>query len=152
MAIGIPLPLKAEHDELHANLAAAIKSGGRAAEAAKIVGKLLHPHFVKEEEYAMPPLGLLVDLASGKVDESMAAVLAMTDKLDAELPRMLDEHREIVGALTALVDAAGAEGKPDVARFAEKLILHAQTEEQVMYPAAQLVGRYLKARLRATAR
>jgi hypothetical protein len=31
-----------------------------------------------------------------------------------------------------------------VARFAEKLRLHARTEEGVLYPAAILVGEYLK--------
>jgi hypothetical protein len=34
------------------------------------------------------------------------------------------------------------------AGFAEKLTLHAQTEEEVLYPAALLVGRYVKLSLR----
>jgi hypothetical protein len=33
------------------------------------------------------------------------------------------------------------------ARFAEKLMLHAKTEEEVLYPAAILVGEYLKLKL-----
>ena len=150
MAVHIPAPLKAEHEELHAELANAIRSGGRSGDAAKEVARLLHPHFVKEEEYAMPPLGLLVDLAQGRLDQRMAAVLIMTDKLESELPTMLEEHAAVVAALVVLIDAAGAERKPEVARFAEKLKLHAQTEEQVLYPAALLVGRYLKARLGRT--
>jgi hypothetical protein len=77
----------------------------------------------------------------------MSAVLAMTDRLEADLPHMLEEHAAVVAALTELANAANEEGKPDAARFAEKLILHAQTEEQVLYPAAMLVGRYLKLRL-----
>jgi len=36
---------------------------------------------------------------------------------------------------------------PEHARFAEKLMLHAQTEEEVLYPAAILVGEYLKVKL-----
>jgi hypothetical protein len=144
--IGIPAPLKEEHEELHADLVKATKSGGRTAEAAKAVAEALHPHFVKEEEYAMPPLGLLVDLAQGKLDPAMLNVLTMTDRLEAELPIMLEEHKAVVAALMKLTAAADAENKPEVARFAEKLILHAQTEEQVLYPAALLVGRYLKAR------
>lgn len=41
--------------------------------------------------------------------------------------------------------AAGkAEHKPQAERLAEELMHHAQTEEQVMYPAAMLVGEYLK--------
>ncbi|MGE5540142.1 MAG: hemerythrin domain-containing protein [Gemmatimonas sp.] len=151
MDIHIPESVRAEHHELQELLARATRAGGRTEEAAKEVARLLHAHFLKEEAYALPPLGLLGLLASGAATPGMAAVLALTDKLEAELPTMLEEHRAIVGALVALVDAAGAEGKPEVARFAEKLILHAQTEEQVMYPAALLVGRYLKAVLPANA-
>jgi hypothetical protein len=71
----------------------------------------------------------------------------MTDRLKPELGTMLAEHKEIVGALRKLVDAATAEHKPDVVHFAEKLILHAQTEEQVLYPAAILVGEFVKSKL-----
>ena len=53
--------------ELHRELKRITKEKGRVGEAAKAVGKILHPHFVKEEEYTMPPLGLLTILAEGKV-------------------------------------------------------------------------------------
>jgi hypothetical protein len=144
MTVHIPAPLKAEHDELHADLKKATGAGGRTGEAAKAVAKVLHPHFVKEEEFALPPLGLLADLARGASARDRGAVLAMTDRFEAELPEMLAEHQGIVAALEALVAAANAEGKPEAARFAEKLILHARTEEEVSYPTAILVGRYLK--------
>jgi len=49
-----------------------------------------------------------------------------------------------VAALKKLTSAAAEEKLPEPARFAEKLILHAQTEEEVLYPAAILVGEYLK--------
>lgn len=57
--LSIPYSLKVEHDELHLQLEKAINAGGKTGDAAKIVAELLHPHFKKEEEYAMPPLGLL---------------------------------------------------------------------------------------------
>ena len=71
---------------------AAIDSGGVVGDAAKAVAELLHPHFVKEEAYALPPLGLLALLAKDEVRPEMAAVLAMTDQLRSELPNMLSEH------------------------------------------------------------
>jgi hypothetical protein len=52
MKFQIPPSLKAEHEELHGELARATRAGGRTGEAAKAVAKLMHPHFVKEEEYA----------------------------------------------------------------------------------------------------
>ncbi len=60
---------------------------------------------------------------------------------------MLEEHRAIVGALQQLADVAIAEGKPEYAQLAERLKLHAQTEEEVLYPATILVGEYLKLKL-----
>jgi hypothetical protein len=143
----VPQSLRSEHEELHAQLANAAKAGGATGSAAAVVAKLLDPHFLKEEEYALPPLGLLRELAAGKVTAEMRGVVAMTDKLKEELPRMLEEHKAIVAALEQLTEAAKREGKNEHIHFAEKLMLHAQNEEQVLYPASILVGEYLKMRL-----
>ena len=48
-------------------MAKATKAGGKTGEDARAVAKGLHPHFEKEDEYRMPPLGLLPLLAEGKV-------------------------------------------------------------------------------------
>lgn len=143
----IPPPLKVEHKELHADLVRATKAGGKTAAAANAVARVLHAHFVKEEEFALPPIGLLSLLARGKVDKEMHSVLAMTDRLKAELPDMLEEHKVVVAALKKLITAAKREKKPEHAHFARKLMLHAKTEEDVLYPAAILIGEYLKLRL-----
>jgi hypothetical protein len=144
MKFKTPQPLKVEHEELHEELLKATRAGGKIGAAAKAVAKLLHPHFLKEEEYAAPPLGLLLPLAEGKVTPDMQDVLVMTEKLKAELGEMLEEHRAIVAALKKLAAVAKKEGKRGYERFADKLILHARTEEQVLYPAAILIGEYLK--------
>ena len=49
--------------------------------------------------------------------------------------------------MAKLDDAAKAENKPHIVHFAEKLMLHAQTEEQVLYPAAILVGEVVREKL-----
>ncbi|WP_256753432.1 hemerythrin domain-containing protein [Mesorhizobium sp. Mes31] len=144
MLMEIPKTLKIEHDELHAELVEATKAGGRTGQAANAVARVLHDHFVKEEQYALPPLGILKRLAHGTVQPDMAEVLQMTDRLEAELGTMLVEHESIVAELAKLKDAASAEGHPDVALFADKLMLHARTEEDVLYPTTILIGRYLK--------
>lgn len=143
----VPQSLKLEHEELHSELARATKAGGKTGEAAKAVAEVLHNHFLKEEEFALPPIGLLSALARGEVDEEMRDVLVMTERLKADLPEMLGEHQAVVAALEQLTAAAEKEKLPEHARFAEKLMLHAQTEEEVLYPAAILVGEYLKLKL-----
>jgi hypothetical protein len=149
MKSAIPPSLAKEHDELHAELAAATKLPGAVGEAARSVARLLHPHFVKEEEFALPPLGLLVPLAGGPPTQDMLSIAEMTDRLKDEMPIMLAEHQAIVAALKDFEKAGLAEHDEQAVRLAEKIINHAQTEEEVMYPAAILVGEYIKAKLRA---
>jgi hypothetical protein len=134
----VPQPLKAEHDELHAELVRATRAGGRSGDAARAVAGVLRPPFVKEEDYALPPLGLLARVARGELSGAEAAAVAMARRLNEELPRMLDEHGRIVAALDALAEAARAEGHAEHARFGEKLVLHTRTEEEVLYPATIL--------------
>ncbi|MBI2925108.1 MAG: hemerythrin domain-containing protein [Verrucomicrobia bacterium] len=129
---------------MHTELVKLLKVEGQVGDAARQVAKLLHAHFEKEEEFALPPLGLLPALASGKVTPEMNKALALTDKLKAELPAMLHEHEAVVGALKQLAAAAEETKHAEAARFAEQLNLHAQTEEQVLYPAAILVGEFVK--------
>lgn len=147
MKMIIPRPLKLEHKELHGELVQAIRTPGQIGKAAQRVAKILHPHFLKEEEYALPPIGLLKVLTKSKVSKDMKEVLVMTDKLEKDLPNMLREHKSVVAALKKLVAAAKQEKRHDIVHFAAKLMLHAKTEEEVLYPAAILIGEYVKTRL-----
>jgi hypothetical protein len=147
MKFEIPHPLKIEHEELHGILRKATKEPGDVGDSAKAVAELMHPHFLKEEEYALPPLGLLHDLAQGKVTPDMKDVLMLTDKLKAELSRMLAEHKLIVAALEKLSLTASKANKQEYVEFAEALTRHAQTEEEVSYPTAMLIGEYVRGKL-----
>jgi hypothetical protein len=147
MKFEIPEPLKREHDALHAILRRATTEPGALGESAKAVAKLMHPHFEKEEAFALPPLSLLESVAHGKVTPAMKGVLEMTDRLKLDLADMLAEHRAIVAALEAMIHAAHQAHRPEYAEFALRLIEHARTEELVSYPAALLVGEYVKEKL-----
>ena len=144
--IEIPESMRVEHREIHAALVRATEAPGRVGDAARELARILHPHFVREEEIALPPLGLLAPLARGETTPEMQAVLPMTDALRAELPRMLEEHAAIRAATMRLADVALAEGDVAVVRLAEKLALHALSEEELFYPAAVLVGDLVRAR------
>jgi hypothetical protein len=144
--IGIPESMRAEHAEIHAQLKSATMAAGGVGAAARELAAVLHPHFVREEQIALPPLGLLAPLARGEYTEAMRAVLPMTDSLRAELPRMLKEHEAIRAATLRLGEVARAAGNDAVAELAEKLALHARGEEEMFYPAAVLVGELVRAR------
>ena len=93
-----------------------------------------------------PPLGLLRLISEGKAVPEMGDALKMTEKLKADLPHMLEEHKSIVAALKVLTEASRKEKKMEYVQFADKLILHAQNEEEILYPTALLIGEYVKLR------
>ena len=144
----VPDALKGEHEVLHATLSMATREEGALGEAARRVAHLLHPHFVKEEAFALPALALLEQLARGEITPDMEQVLPLTERLERELPGMLADHRAIVGALGAFRAAAQSAGRPEYVAFADDLVRHAQTEEILQYPAAIIAGRYVRMRLR----
>ena len=143
----IPVPLKQEHEALHHQLRQATQAGGEVGELADTLAQLMHPHFVKENQIALPPLGLLAALAHGDATPEMAGVLALTDQLEAELPAMLAEHQAIVDALQRLREAGQRAGRSEIVDFTQQLMQHARIEEEVMYPAAILVGKFVRQRL-----
>ena len=146
--IEIPESIRREHEAIHSALVAATRAPGRVGTAAKALADVLHPHFVREEEIALPPLALLAPLAAGTTlpEATSSRAAEMTGALRAEIPRMLEEHvriRAAVAELRAAAEAAGAEAQVELA---DELALHARTEEEVLYPAALLVGELLRPR------
>lgn len=146
--IEIPKSIQTEHAAIHSALVEATGARGRVGVAAKELAGILHPHFVREEQIALPPLGLLAPLAA-RTELPVAVLseaLTMSDALRSELPRMLEEHEAIRAAVKKLHSAARAEEATRYEQLAEQLALHAQTEEEVLYPAAILVGDIIRAR------
>jgi hypothetical protein len=145
--IEIPESIRREHEAIHSALVAATRVPGAVGAAAKTLAEVLHPHFVREEQIALPPLGLLGPLSAGEAlpEAKVAAAGEMTAELRSEMPRMLDEHVRIRAAVDDLRTAAAAAGAGPQIELAEQLALHARTEEEVLYPAALLVGDWLRA-------
>jgi hypothetical protein len=139
-----PESIHHEHRELHETLVRATREPGDLGVAAKALAAVLDPHFKREEEIATPPLSLLAPLSKGPATAEMRKVLPMTDALEKELPQMLAEHRRIMAARERFEAAARKAGREDYVRLSEALAVHARTEEEVLYPAAILVGRYVK--------
>jgi hemerythrin-like domain-containing protein len=146
--LAIPKALQAEHHDLFESLEAATKSGGKTGEAAKRAMAVLKPHFEKEERFALPQLGALETLTrkGAAVPAGLREdLIRRTDSFRAELDGMLAEHKQISAALKDMREAAAQEKKDDVAELAEMITGHAEMEEQVLYPAALLVGEYARA-------
>ena len=144
MELKTPGPLESQHQALHAEISLAARLEGRTGKAARLVTRLTERHFANEEAYALPPLGLLPALAQGTIEPQMADAIALAAKLEERLPDLLAEQRVIVAALEELMAAAESEGHAELIEFAEKLMQHEEIEQQVSYPAAILIGKYLQ--------
>lgn len=140
-----PQSIAGEHRELHELLAGATRETGKLGETARKLEAALAPHFKREEEIATPPLGLLGQLAHGPATSEMRQVLPMTDALEDELPKMLKEHEAIRAAVVGFRAAAVEAKRDDYVRFCDHLAAHALQEEELLYPAAIVVGRYVRA-------
>ena len=139
MKFTVPTTLQQEHEALHDELRRATQAGGEIGEAAKILAGLEKQ---KEGKKRMKMVGR-VEVPQ---EAFVAALLSRerAERLEADLPAMLEEHQAIVVALRRLRDAAERAGRKDIVVFAEQLVQHARTEEEVMYPAAILVGRHVR--------
>ena len=140
MSIQVPVSLKNGHDAIRATLKRAMREPGRIGEAARGVAEILDGHILREEKFALAPLGLLGALARGEMPAELAEAEHLTQRLKSELPQMMEEHRRISAALRRLASDAEAEGKSEYVALAQEMIVHAHVEEDVLYPAALLVG------------
>ncbi|MBU6408913.1 MAG: hypothetical protein KGR98_00870, partial [Verrucomicrobia bacterium] len=81
-----------------------------------------------------------------EVTPAMRQVLTRTEHLKARMFEIVREHAEIIETAHELLRVARAEHKLTLVTFTEHLMLRAWTDEVVFYPAAILIGEYLKLR------
>lgn len=144
MEIITPSSLLMEHEELLKELSAGFELGGKVAETSKILMKMIQPHFAREEELVLPPLSLLTAIADGNETIDMKEVLALTEQLEMELPNRIADHQAIGEALKILREAAKEENRPEMLHFSKRLMIHAQNEEGILFPASKLVGKWIR--------
>ena len=141
----IPAALRLDHDELRTVLVCATAEPGPIGKAAMRLAQLCLPHFEQEEHIVFPVFGLLNELASGDIRPEMADLLPLIYAFHAG--HLSKEHQSIDAAIGALLRAAQAEDCAQVIEFANKLQVHEQVEDAVVYPAVVLIGKYLRHRL-----
>jgi hypothetical protein len=144
-----PKSLRDEHEEIQWALQDAARYPGAIGTAARDLQKVLQPHMVREEQIALPPLGVVRRLVELEDVSGMTWMVPITDAMKNELPHLLEEHAVIAKARVRLEDAARAESNDRVIAFTNQLARHAQTEEDISYPTAVLVGEIVRARLAA---
>ena len=150
MRLEVPDVLRREHRELHLRLEAQTPLPGALGKAARRLASILRGHLLREEQFAFPLLSLLPHLVEGTVGEEMSIALPVADRFRRELARLKEDHVLMVDALEEYAEAARREGRPEDATLAIELLEHARLEESILYPAALMVGEYVRVCLERT--
>lgn len=140
----IPKAILHGHENLIIELKNIISFGGEIGEKAKILADEMAPHFKKEEQYALPPLGLLLALSEGQWEINHEEAIKMADNLHIKLAEMTKDHANISKIMNELKLVAEEENNTTVKLFIKNLAIHIELEDEVLYPATILIGNYLK--------
>lgn len=140
----VPSSIKKEHENLLDQIHRITLFQDSAGLAAIKLNDLMQHHFKEEEDFALRPLGLLYLLASGKIPEQSNEIILLTDKLPSQLTHLNVEHQLIKAFMDELRQADTNGSHPEIIEFEKELQKHANNEEEVFFPAAILIGEYLK--------
>ena len=139
-----PESLRVSHDEARAEFLRATTLGGRIADAAMRLSEICLPHFQREEKFVFPILGLLPELTRDTVRSEMADFLPLISNIDAKHDVLDNQHRSIHTAIEALLEASQREKNREFVDFARKMLVHEKVEDEVIYPAVVVVGKFLQ--------
>jgi hypothetical protein len=140
----VPSFLKNEHEYFLEKIRKLTSFQDSTGSAAAKLYNLMEHHFKEEEDFVLPPLGVLPLLASGKIPEQSKKIILLTERFKSNSAHMIAEHQLIKAFLDELILAAAKENHPEIAGFEKELQKHASAEEEVFFPTAILIGEYLK--------
>lgn len=143
----IPQSQVYEHTQTMEQLAVLAHRKGAVGVAARNAQALFKRHIAREEEYILPPLTLLPDLADGKVTPDMAWAVAMADRVKADREKIFQEHTEVTGAMNALYAAGQRAHDKEAIALAQSAAVDSLNDSEIMEPMALLIGDYLRAKL-----
>ena len=140
----VPSSIKKEHEALLDQVHPITLFPDSTGLIAKKLEELMVHHFIEEENFVLPPLGLLPSLSSGQLPEQTREILLLTEKLKSQMTHLSVEHQLIKAYMDELKQAAAKDNHPGVLEFEKELHQHATIEEEVLFPSAILIGEYLK--------
>jgi hypothetical protein len=143
----IPPSEAMEHEGDLAYLAKLAEKPGALGAAAKNLIEIYKGHMATEEEFILPPLTLLPDLAAGKVSPDMKWAIADADRLKAESDSIRATHQKITEGLVALKDAAQEAKDPNAEGFASDLAADDLADVDITEPTVLLIGEWLRLKL-----
>jgi hypothetical protein len=135
-----PNVLSVVHEDFLLQLDEVARTPGAIGAAARTAADLMAAHNAAEETLILPFLAHSDAVAAAEPPVVAPQTLASMERLQAELPGLIDAQTEVVIAAVELFAAADIEGRADIARLAERIIWHEMGDAEVLYPAAALVA------------
>jgi len=146
----VPSAIKQEHEHLHGEIHGFTLWKDSTGLVAVKLDSLMQHHFKEEENFVLPPLGHLPLLASGALPAQHEAVIGLPEKLKSQLTHISAEHQLIKAYMGELRQATVRDHHPEITEFENELHKHVTSEEEVLVPAAILVGEYRKIKSQAS--
>jgi hypothetical protein len=136
-----------QHELIVGRLESIAKRDSPAGAAAAKAVTFLKAHYAKEEEYVLPPLGLLPNILKTPHPADLSRALAMAERTKAALDELLADHEQITGMMNALIEAAKREGDEELVHLAARVAAQSLNDIEVNQPAVILIGEYIRANL-----
>jgi hypothetical protein len=146
-ALGTPRSVQLQHEQIVGRLESVAKRGGPAGVAAAKAAAFLKAHYAKEEEFVLPPLGLLSTILKNPNPADLSRALAMAERTKAALNELLDDHVQITALMNDLVEAGNRERDEELVRLAGRVAAQSLNDIEVAQPTAILIGEYIRANL-----
>ena len=140
----VPSSLKQQHESLIGKLSEFTSFGDSTARAALKLKDLMQHHFTEEEDYVLPPLGVLPLLASGKLPDDSKRLIELIERLKTNSTHIIAEHQMVKAFVDELMLVAAKEKHPEIIGFENELYTHAMEEEEIFFPTVLLIGEFLR--------
>ena len=143
----IPQSLRVEHDHTLEQLGILGRRKTPVGAEARKALALFRQHLQREEDFILPPLTLLPQLADGKASADMKWAIAMAERVKAEREQIFQEHTQISDAMNALATAAQKAHDTAALDFAHTAVADSLNDIELLEPMAIVVGEFLKVKL-----
>lgn len=142
----IPASLQVQLGEILARLALLAEQPTPVGIQAGRLHALLASHMAYLEEVILPPLTLLPTLVATDVTPAMKWALPLVERAKAEQGQQAQVQMQLTDQMVELFTAARETGDTQAGKLAQDIATYQQGETEVIAPATQLVGKYLRLR------
>jgi hypothetical protein len=144
----VPQSIRLQHEQIISRLNHFAQSKDKeSAAAAQKAADILKEHYAKEEQFVLPPLGLLPRIAKGEVSRDMEPAIAMANRTKSALPDFENDHIKITSLMNELIAVGKKKKNEELVRLATRVAAQSLNDIEVNQPTTILIGDYVRLRV-----